>query len=291
MKPSILTGLSLVGALLLTACGTSTNTSSGSPTSPMAGMTSMTPSPSSTGMAGMSMHSGNGLTGTLHGYSLKASSTAAAGVVRVRFTITHAGRRVTAFAPEQTKLMHFYLIRSDLTGFQHLHPVMDSQGVWSVTTSPLARGSHRIYVQFVPRAATSSEPLVLSRSLTIGKGSGSAAPLPPPSWVTTVDGYTVSLSGTLKAGVDSKLTLRFTKDGQAVTDLQPYLDTYAHITAIRAGDLAFAHLHPDAGSVTGLGGPVLKANADLPEPGRFRMFIQFQTSGVLHTAALTVAVA
>jgi hypothetical protein len=237
------------------------------------------------------MPSGNGLTSTMNGYSLRTSSTAAAGVpVDARFTITHAGRAVTAFDPEQTKLMHFYLLRSDLTGFQHLHPVMSPSGVWSVTTSPLAQGSYRIYVQFLPRAAASAGPLVLSRSLTVGNSSGSSTPLPAPSMMTTVDGYTVSLSGALKAGVDSKLTLRFTKAGRAVTDLQPYLDTYAHITAIRAGDMAFAHLHPDAGMVTGHGGPTLTAHADLPESGRFRMFIQFKTAGVLHTAALTVAV-
>jgi hypothetical protein len=38
------------------------------------------------------------------------------------------GRPVTAFEPEQTKLMHFYLIRSDLTGFQHIHPSMSPGG-------------------------------------------------------------------------------------------------------------------------------------------------------------------
>ncbi|HZE01023.1 MAG TPA: hypothetical protein VE155_04575 [Pseudonocardiaceae bacterium] len=31
-----------------------------------------------------------------------------------------------------------------------------------------------------------------------------------------------------------------------VTDLQPYLDTYAHLTAFHGGDLAFADLHPTA---------------------------------------------
>jgi hypothetical protein len=60
------------------------------------------------------------------------------------------------------------------------------------------------------------------------------------------------------------------------------------VTAVHAGDLAFAHLHPE-GTVSGdHGGPTLTVHARLPEPGNYRMFIQFQTDGTLHTAALTV---
>lgn len=297
MKRTILTGISIAGTLLLAACGTTT-TNSGSPSSPMTGhsmspsmpgMTSMDPPASATGMPGMSMPSSNGLHNSVNGYALKTSGTASPGVpVDTKFTITHAGRAVTAFDPEQTKLMHFYLIRSDLTGFQHLHPTMSPDGTWSVTTRPLSPGSYRIYVQFVPHAAASAGPLVLSAPLMVS-GSPRSTPLPAASTSTTVDGYTVTLTGHLKAGVDSMLSLRVTKAGNPVTDLQPYLDTYAHVTAIHAGDLAFAHLHPDGGMVTGPGGPTLTAHAELPEPGKYRMFIQFQTGGILHTAALTVA--
>ena len=73
-----------------------------------------------------------------------------------------------------------------------------------------------------------------------------------------------------------------------VTDLQPYLGTYAHVTAMHQGDLAFAHLHPE-GTVSGdHGGPTLNVHAQLPAPGNWRLFIQFQTGGVLHTAPITI---
>ena len=41
------------------------------------------------------------------------------------------------------------------------------------------------------------------------------------------------------------LTLTVTKDGQPVTDLQPYLGAYGHLVALRAGDLAYLHVHPE----------------------------------------------
>jgi hypothetical protein len=106
-----------------------------------------------------------------------------------------------------------------------------------------------------------------------------------------VDGYTLTLRGPLRAGGESSpLTVTASKNGQPVTDLQPYLDTYAHLTAFHDGDLAFAHIHPQ-GSVAGdHGGPTLIFDAMLPKQGNWRLFLQFQTGSVLHTAAVTVPV-
>jgi hypothetical protein len=88
----------------------------------------------------------------------------------------------------------------------------------------------------------------------------------------------------------SELGVNVTRDGQPVTDLQPYLDTYAHLTAFHEGDLAFAHLHPK-GAVSGdRGGPDLAFEAALSKPGNWRLFLQFQTAGVVHTGAVTISV-
>ena len=35
-----------------------------------------------------------------------------------------------------------------------------------------------------------------------------------------------------------------TRDGEPVTDLQPYLGAFGHLVAIRDGDLAYLHVHP-----------------------------------------------
>ena len=45
------------------------------------------------------------------------------------------------------------------------------------------------------------------------------------------------------------------KGSKPVTDLQPYLDTYAHLTAFHEGDAAFAHLHPTTKVTGDHGGP------------------------------------
>ncbi|MFD0502698.1 hypothetical protein ACFQ0G_06690 [Streptomyces chiangmaiensis] len=86
------------------------------------------------------------------------------------------------------------------------------------------------------------------------------------------------------------LTVHVSKDGKPVTDLQPYLGTYAHLTAFHQGDQTFAHLHPTTEVDGDNGGPDLSFHAQLPTSGSWRLFLQFRTGGTLHTAALTLHV-
>ncbi|MBP0450677.1 hypothetical protein J5Y04_14145 [Kitasatospora sp. RG8] len=87
-----------------------------------------------------------------------------------------------------------------------------------------------------------------------------------------------------------RLVATISQDGRPVTDLQPYLDSYAHLSAFHEGDQALAHLHP-ANPVNGdHGGHTLSFRALLAEPGDWRVFLQFQTAGQLHTAELTLHV-
>lgn len=278
----------LTAGLTLTAAGCGSG---------MSGMDHGSPSASSSaagGMPGMDPgSSGDGLAASADGYrlALDTSSVPAGQDTTVRFRILGSNSSaVTRFTAEQTKLMHFYAIRSDLTGFQHLHPTMAADGTWSVPVSALPAGAWRLYTTFTPaEGAGKGKGYVLSRPLTV-PGRASATPLPSPTATTTVDGYTLAVSGRPVAGMEHTLTVTVSRGGQPVTDLQPYLDSYAHLTAFHAGDLAFAHLHP-TGAVSGdHGGPTMTFHAELSRSGDWRLFLQFQTAGRLHTAALTLAV-
>jgi hypothetical protein len=245
-------------------------------------------------MSGMSgMATGNGLTGESSGFTFTPVTSAlpATKAASFRFRIQAAdGTPVTVFEPDQTKLMHFYLIRSDLTGFQHVHPTMAADGTWSAPLGAALPGSYRVYASFIVKDTTGTAmPLVLSRPLTVPGASTKPTPLPAPAAGTQVDGYALKLdTAQVMAGMDNPLTVTVSKNGTPVTDLQPYLDTYAHLTALHEGDLASAHLHPQ-GAVNGdRGGPTLSFAADLPTAGNWRLFLQFQTGGVVHTAAVTL---
>ena len=52
--------------------------------------------------------------------------------VPISFRITGpGGEPVTAYDVEHDKQLHLIAVRGDLTGFQHLHPVMAGAGAWS----------------------------------------------------------------------------------------------------------------------------------------------------------------
>ncbi|WP_286158260.1 hypothetical protein [Streptomyces sp. CB03911] len=251
----------------------------------MPGMTAATPG----GPAG-----GAGLASEQNGYRLTpVSDTLPAGVpAAYRFTITGPdGAPVTAFAVEQTKRLHFYAVRADLTGFQHLHPEMAADGGWTAPLDALAPGDWRLYASFTPDSGPGKGAgLVLSRPVKV-PGTAGPAPTAAATGSAGVDGYTVTVDGAPTAGAAAALKVTVTKDGAPVTDLQPYLESYAHLTAFHTGDLAFAHLHPETRAEGATGGPTLPFHAELPAAGDWQLFLQFQTAGTLHTAAVTLRVA
>jgi hypothetical protein len=282
----------------LSACGSDHST--GSHTA-MPGMDHASPTPTAPGapdamgdMPGMGGTApGNGLSDTRDGYHLVSTATTLppGSPVAYRFTVNGPdGEPVTDFAVEQTERLHFYAIRSDLTGFQHIHPTMAADGTWSAGLAALTPGSWRVFTTFTPNSGPAQgSDFVLSRTVTV-PGNATTAPLPAAATSTRADGYTVTVDGEPTAGTAHRLTVSLSKDGKPVTDLQPYLEAYAHLTAFHEGDTAFAHLHPTTKATTDLGGPTLPFHAELPTPGNWRLYLQFQTAGTLHTAALTLHV-
>ncbi|MFB8210632.1 hypothetical protein [Streptomyces sp. NPDC056010] len=290
-------GTAVALALTAVSCGSSDDSAS-MPGMDHGGESSAASSPRATAstddMPGMDhMATDKGLSDAQDGYRLTSSqrSLAAGKQADYRFTVTGPdGKPVTGFAVDQTKRMHFYAIRSDLTGFQHIHPAMAADGTWTAGLAALTPGEWRMFASFTPNSgAGKGKDFVLSRSVIV-PGRATRTPLPAAAGSTRVDGYTVTVKGELMAGMAHPLTVSVAKDGEPVTDLQPYLDTYAHLTAFHEGDAAFAHLHPTTKPNGNHGGPDLSFHAELPTAGNWRLFLQFRTGGTLHTAALTLRV-
>jgi hypothetical protein len=234
-------------------------------------------------MAAMNSEPG-GLLVSDRGYTLETTP-APAGEFAFR-VLGPDGRAVTAFDAEHDKRMHLIVVRRDLSGFRHVHPQMDAAGTWRVTSPLDGPGTYRAFADFKP---TGAEPLTLGIDVPV-PGAATPVPLPPPATTASVDGYTVTLAGTPKAGTESELKLTVSHDGKPVTDLQPYLGAYGHLVALRAGDLAYLHVHPDGapGDGTTRPGPDITFHADVPSVGTYRLYLDFQHAGKVHTAEFTV---
>jgi hypothetical protein len=109
--------------------------------------------------------------------------------------------------------------------------------------------------------------------------------------VANVDGYRVRLNGELLPGQPSTVTVTVTKDGREVNDLQPYLGAYGHLVALRDGDLAYLHVHPDGvpGDGRTAAGPAVTFHAEVPSRGTYRLFLDFRHEDTVRTAEFTVA--
>jgi hypothetical protein len=151
-------------------------------------------------------------------------------------------------------------------------------------------GQYRIFADFQPAART--EPLTLGVDVPAA-GNYQPRPLRPAARTATVDGYTVDLTGNLVAGAESTVTLRVSRDGKPVTDLQPYLGAYGHLVALRDGDLAYLHVHPDGtpGDGRTASGPGITFHAEVPSAGSYRLYLDFQHDGQVHTAEFTAVTA
>ncbi|TDB99532.1 hypothetical protein E1267_37315 [Nonomuraea longispora] len=204
-----------------------------------------------------------------------------------RFTVTGPdGRPVTGYKVQHDKKMHFIVVSRDLSTFQHVHPEMAADGTWSVEVTFPKAGAYRAFADFTP---TGGDALTLGTDLSVA-GDYEPEALPPVTRTSTVDGYTVTLDGDLNPGRSSELTLRVSKDGEPVTDLQPYLGAYGHLVALRANDLAYLHVHPDGEPRDGktAAGPDIVFYAEVPSDGDYRLFLDFKHDGRVRTADFTL---
>ncbi|MGW2086784.1 hypothetical protein [Streptomyces sp. NPDC001880] len=233
-------------------------------------------------------HAPGGLQVSEGGYTLALETpTVRAGArSEIRFAVKDdSGRKVTAYRREHGKELHFILASTDLTQYRHLHPVRAADGTWSTPVDLPEAGGYRVFADFTP-AAEGAENLTLGADLAVS-GAYRPAALPAPGGTAEVDGYRVTLDGGLFAGRAGELKPSISKDGRPVTDLEPYLGAYGHLVALRSGDLAYLHVHPNEGGP----GPVVSFTATAPSAGTYRLFLDFKHEGKVRTAAFTVRVA
>ncbi|MFX4271699.1 hypothetical protein ACQBAR_17290 [Propionibacteriaceae bacterium Y1685] len=224
----------------------------------------------------------DGTTSQVDGHALVITTPEVApGRTKITFVISGPdGTPVTEFDTLHEKQLHLIAVREDLSGFNHVHPQRDTDGIWS-TELDLTPGHWRIYADFQP---SGHDQLTLGAALHV-TGTEDEVPLPTPATTTEVDGYTVTLDTEAKEG-EHPIAFTVRRDGQDVTDLEPYLGAYGHIVILRSYDLAYLHAHP----TSTVAGPLIEAHASYPTNGSYRAYLEFKHEGQLHRAEFTIEV-
>jgi hypothetical protein len=206
--------------------------------------------------------------------------------VPIAFTITGPlGRPVTSYDTHHEKKLHLIAVRHDFTGYQHVHPELTDDGIWH-TELDLTPGPWRLFADIKP---TDADARTLSADLTVS-GDYKAQVGPEPSRFSRHDGYHVTVAGDLIPGEHSPVTMTITYQDRPVHDLEPYLGAYGHLVALRAGDLAYLHVHPDGSPDDDHtpSGPQVVFHAAIPSPGVYHLYLDFQHAGTVHTAAFVL---
>ena len=195
-----------------------------------------------------------GLAVTERGLGLQVERTElpAGRATQLRFQVTDAeGRAVRDFQVEHEKRMHLIVVRRDMAGFQHLHPELDADGTWSTPVTIPEAGSYRMFADF----KRGDQNHTLASDLAVD-GRVDWQPLPPSgATARTSEGYEVGLdAGRMSAGREVTLGFTVRRNGRPV-EAEPYLGARGHLVALRAGDLAYLHVHPtEGGGAAGGGG-------------------------------------
>ncbi len=201
------------------------------------------------------------------------------------FRITRAdGTVVTEFDDTHGERSHLIVVRRDLTRFQHLHPTLEPDGTWRVTGFTLPKpGVYRAFVDVV----VDGESTTLGFDL-FASGAWDAEPRPSLTRTATAEGYDIELLAEgLAAGERTRLIFEVQADGTPVSELDEYLGALGHLVALREGDLAYLHVHPeetapDRGRVA--------FGAQFPTTGRYRLFLQTKPNGDLITTSFDLTI-
>ena len=260
--------------------------------SPQMGGAPMADMPEAPHATGTTRPAADGLASFAGGYGLRPVTTAftAGSSARLDLTIDGPdGRPLTSFAarPDSTPL-RLLVVRRDGAGLQVLSPTMAPDGTWSTPLRLPTAGAWRVLADFTPVGGAA---MVLGTDVFVP---GPFGPLEfPPARAAQVDGYQVRIDGDLTAGTPSALFATVSRDGRAVTDLEPEQGTFGRLVALRVGDLAYTPVTALTRAVSSAdrSGPAIAFTAEVPTDGSYRLFLLFRHDGEIHTVDFTVPTA
>lgn len=181
---------------------------------------------------------------------------------------------------------HLIIVNSQLTSFEHLHPQRNDEGSYFIDVTFNHGGKYLIYADY---QAEGHAPQTDRLTLFVKGAEQQAMDETNEKHTAVADGLHLAIAAAapFAAGAESHIPVTITKEGKALAaaDIEPYLGAVAHIILIGRKDKDFLHIHPMSDSQFPIIGHTLFPRADI-----YRMWIQFKTAGVLHTANFTIHV-
>jgi len=191
-------------------------------------------------------------------------------------------RPVRDFNPVHEKLFHAFIVSQDLQFFEHGHPSLVAEGVFQYPIVFPKPGMYRVLGDFYPAGAT---PQLTSDTVLV---SGE-----PPAPVRLERDYSAKSGRNLRVSfatiperpvATNRTQMRFVVEGQHA--LERYLGAWGHMLVASSDLIDMMHEHPFLAD----GGSGVEFEVVFPRPGVYRVWVQFQSDGVVNTAHFDVPV-
>lgn len=202
-----------------------------------------------------------------------------------------SGKAIANFDPFQTKLMHLIVVSDNLQAFSHLHPTYQDKGRFAVEAIFPQPGGYTLFSDYKPTGQKEQVSVMKTQV------PGISSPVPPINLSRSeTSGNTetrlIFPEKKLKAGQEIPLTfdLRDKSTNQPITDLQPYLGEKGHLVIVRQAisltraDYIHAHAAKDVSTSRA------EFMTSFPQPGRYKLWGQFNRNGKIVIADFWVNV-
>lgn len=182
--------------------------------------------------------------------------------------------------------VHLITVNEDLDWFRHMHPKEQLDGSFTVEANFPEGGKYFLFVDYKPKK---SKPTVDKLELNVDGKSANEKEPSSEKFESNIDGYKILLENgnDFQTNRNQALKLSIERGGSKISanDLDQYLGANAHIVMIRKSDKEYLHIHP----MTNAYFPIY-AETFIEKPGIYKVWVQFQINGKVHTADLTVNV-
>lgn len=189
-----------------------------------------------------------------------------------------------------TKKLHLIIASSDLSFFDHVHPIPQSDGSLTLDYAFPHPGDYHLYADLTPKGDRNQ---VFILPVTIPGSAPARQPfIETPAQAKNFGDYRVSLALSPDPPVlreETQLAFTVYLKGKPVTDLEPYLGAGGHCVILSEDSTAYLHSHPlETGETTF--GPTVVFHTRFLRAGLYKVWGQFQHHGQKLTADFTLRV-
>lgn len=184
------------------------------------------------------------------------------------------------------KKVHLMAFNENLTWFAHLHPLERENEVYTVLVTFPFGGKYYLFSDLKPKGGAG---FVDKKTITVAGNNNPPVESTALKLTSQVDGLMVKIENgdELQTKENQGIKITVEKAGEKLKnkDIQPYLGANAHIALVGTEDKMLIHIHPMENEHY----PIY-AETHFENPGIYRMWVEFKTSGIVHTADFTLHV-